>query len=334
VSVPVPLPEPIERVRKKVLAILPWTDPDAPGVAIPYLDYRRGDGTVVGPASDLPWHAQLVDDQVPWVRDYTGLWGLDTNDPLGGERAPAGPRYERNGRVRASWRMPVAWTGLDKESPTSRTASSSVAALTEVMTAKLAETGEALDRRREVLRGARTAERAVGRPQRTPGTALLDLDKEVAELRAQQASMQDQLETLGRVPVDQLPPDPVHGHLRHRAVPLDQAGGGRERLLRVWSAATASLLLGALGIVLLWQGGPVLVPVIAIAVVMLLVEAVLRRHLIRLILGVLAAAVAAVAVYAVVVIVLGNLRLGVGLLLLLASVYMAWQTLREGLRQR
>jgi hypothetical protein len=74
--------------------------------------------------------------------------------------------------------------------------------------------------------------------------------------------------------------------------------------------------------------------VIVIAVVMLLVEAVLRRRLIRLILGVLAAALAVVAVYAVVVIALGNLRLGVGLLLLLASGYMAWQTLQEGLRQR
>ena len=160
------------------------------------------------------------------------------------------------------------------------------------------------------------------------------LDADVADLRRRQAVLQDQLEAVGRLRVDQLPPDPVHAHLRHRAVPLDQEGGGRERLLRVWSAATTSLLLAALGLVLLWQGGPVLTPVIVIALVMLVVEAALRRRLLRLVLGFLGVAVAVVAVYAVVSIVLGNLRLGVGLSLLLASVYMAWQTLQEGLRQR
>ena len=29
----------------------------------------------------------LIDDQTPWVRNYQGLWGLDTGDPFGGERA-------------------------------------------------------------------------------------------------------------------------------------------------------------------------------------------------------------------------------------------------------
>ena len=38
--------------------------------------------------------------------------------PFGGERAPAGPRYERNGSIRRSWDRPVAWAGLDKMPPT------------------------------------------------------------------------------------------------------------------------------------------------------------------------------------------------------------------------
>ena len=50
----------------------------------------------------------------PWVRDFSGLWGLDTDDPFGGERAPAGPRYERNGTIRPSWADPVGWAGLAK----------------------------------------------------------------------------------------------------------------------------------------------------------------------------------------------------------------------------
>ena len=28
---------------------------------------------------------ELIGDDTPWVRDYRGLWGLDTHDPFGGE---------------------------------------------------------------------------------------------------------------------------------------------------------------------------------------------------------------------------------------------------------
>ena len=41
-------------------------------------------------------------DDTTWVVDYRGLWGNDTADPLGGERGPAGPRYERSTEVRHS----------------------------------------------------------------------------------------------------------------------------------------------------------------------------------------------------------------------------------------
>ena len=58
-----------------------------------------------------------ITDATAWVRDYRGLWGLDTHDRCGGERAPAGPRYERGGRVRASWADPLGWAGLRKEPP-------------------------------------------------------------------------------------------------------------------------------------------------------------------------------------------------------------------------
>ena len=98
--------------------LLPWTRTHA-GTAfgIPFIDYRRGDGAGVGLGEDKKWRPVVVNDQTPWLRDYRGLWGLDTRDPLGGERAPAGPRYERNGSVRLCWSDPVGWAGLDKEAP-------------------------------------------------------------------------------------------------------------------------------------------------------------------------------------------------------------------------
>ena len=49
--------------------------------------------------------------------DYRGLWGLDTEDPFGGERALRDPKYNRNGSIRKSWYDPLGWAGLDKVTP-------------------------------------------------------------------------------------------------------------------------------------------------------------------------------------------------------------------------
>lgn len=92
-----------------------WTrDRPAPGVGIPYVDYKRGDGVHIGPGTPHPWTPVLINAETSWVRDFSGLWGLDTDDRFGGERAPAGPRYERNGTIRRSWADPVGWAGLEK----------------------------------------------------------------------------------------------------------------------------------------------------------------------------------------------------------------------------
>ena len=58
-----------------------------------------------------------VDDSVPWVDGYRGLWGLDTRDRFAGERAPAGLKYTRTGAVRPSWNDPIGFLGLDKVAP-------------------------------------------------------------------------------------------------------------------------------------------------------------------------------------------------------------------------
>jgi hypothetical protein len=86
-------------------------------LSIPFVDYARGDGRAIGPGQQEEWTPILISDQSAWVDGYRGLWGLDTWDPLGGERAPAGPKYNRNGSIRLSWRDPLAWCGLDKTPP-------------------------------------------------------------------------------------------------------------------------------------------------------------------------------------------------------------------------
>lgn len=86
-------------------------------LSIPFVDYARGDGRVIGPGQAEMWTPILISDADGWVDGYRGLWGLDTWDPLGGERAPSGPKYNRDGTVRESWSDPLGWAGLDKVLP-------------------------------------------------------------------------------------------------------------------------------------------------------------------------------------------------------------------------
>ena len=90
--------------------LLPWTRTDT-GAAfgIPFIDYRRGDGPGVGPGEAKKWRPVLVDDQTPWVHDYRGLWGLDTGDPFGGERAR--PARVMSGMARSGSAGRTRWDG-------------------------------------------------------------------------------------------------------------------------------------------------------------------------------------------------------------------------------
>src|SRR4029077_3206331 len=89
-------------------------------LSVPFVDYARGDGTTVGPGSEIEGTAIVISDEDPWVDRYRGLWGLDTGDRFAGERAPAGPKYTRTGSVRQSWHDPLGFAGLDKVAPPSQ----------------------------------------------------------------------------------------------------------------------------------------------------------------------------------------------------------------------
>ncbi|HWC28983.1 MAG TPA: hypothetical protein VG845_02770, partial [Dehalococcoidia bacterium] len=84
-------------------------------ISVPFVDYARGDGVSVGPGQAREWTPVVIDDSVPWVDAYRGLWGLDTRDILAGELAPAGPKYNRDGSVRRTWYDPIGWAALDQE---------------------------------------------------------------------------------------------------------------------------------------------------------------------------------------------------------------------------
>jgi hypothetical protein len=313
--------------------LFPWTrGRPRTGLGIPYVDYKRGDGVHVGPGTGRSWTAVLIDDATPWVRDFSGLWGLDTADPFGGERAPAGPRYNRNGSIRECWADPVAWAGLDQVPPTP-------AAQSEVRIQRLSELEHRRDQldaevaaQQEVVRrlagAAATAPPMIARSDRADGEIDQQLGR-IHELRATRRAVMIELENLRRRrehPVEVHP----HAHLRRRDVPDHDAREVPGLLLRFWTEASLSVLLALLGIALLLNLAAAPLVVVAAILVVMLVEAVLRRRLLVFLLGVLIVAVLGFAIWLVVT----NWRVGLGALALLASFTLALANLRALLARR
>ena len=131
-------------------------------LSVPFVDYARGDGRVVGPGGDVDWSPIVIGDEDGWVDRYRGLWGLDTGDRFAGERAPAGPKYTRTGTVRQSWHDPLGFAGLDKVAPPSQAIA--------VLETRIAElTSSAAGCRGRGRRAGRLAARAGRRGRRHPG---------------------------------------------------------------------------------------------------------------------------------------------------------------------
>lgn len=336
ITAPLPIPEWLDGVRRGILRLLPWRGQAGEGtVGIPYIDYKRGDGLSVGAGGDRPWQPVVVGDDTDWVKDFRGLWGLDTRDFLGGERAPAGMRYERNENVRESWGQPVAWAGLDREPPTAAWAMRDLAVGKEHLEVQLAELDERLAEAREELRAARSAERARGRSPRKPTKHLAELSARVTDLRKEQVQLINRIEAAQvGLEAGALPAEDVHAHLSHRAVPMTSANTMRGRLLRLWSAASASVLLAALGVLLLAGHSGLLWPVLWIAFAMLVIESILRQRFLQLLVVSLIVAVVVITLLAIWEIFTGNLRIGIGALLIIIALYLVLQTAREAIRTR
>jgi hypothetical protein len=225
---------------------------DTPLLSLAFVDYARGDGPAIGPGQGWSWSAEPLSDELPWVSDYHGLWGLDTRDPFGGERAPAGPKYNRDGSVREAWYDPLGWCGLDKVPPPGRAAAEMEATLATVAAQKVAVT-EAWAIKRESLRrqalmvAALQAPANVTKQREHAAGALEALEKEVAGLAATQAELAEKERAL-QAGLSELqagnPTDP-QAHLRHRAVPQPPPPM-TARAMDLWAAASGALLVTAI----------------------------------------------------------------------------------------
>jgi hypothetical protein len=325
----------VHRVRG---VLFPWTrDRPAPGVGIPYIDYKRGDGVQIGPGTPREWTPVLISAETPWVRDFSGLWGLDTDDPFGGERAPAGPRYERNGTIRPSWADPVGWAGLAKVPATAteyyRAVDDRLIALGQqraTLTAELAghdavlaQLAVAVSALPPALAGSRRGGIGVARQLREHEAAS-------ADRRAALRAVDIEHEHLGLARHQPPPVAGVHAHLRRRALPNVDTDRAPGMLLRFWTEVSLSALLAIAGAALVFgTNSSILVGVVAVVIVMT-VEALLRRRIGVFLLGLAVLA----AIVGMVFLLITSLRAAVGALLLVAAAALLVSNFRAYLGRR
>jgi hypothetical protein len=298
---PVPLPAmrpvhgALEGLRRFWRDILRQDDPGDLGsrveaaLSIPFVDYARGDGIVVGPDGDIAWTPIVVDDETPWIDGFRGLWGLDTRDRFAGERAPAGPKYTRKATARQSWNDPLGFLGLDKLPPPGRLPAvlrDRIETLTSERTAVRAEAdSQAADVRRFAAAIPVRTATMVQASGPTPDELALGVAEEaLAGLRARDAAIEDELDAartaLARAEAGDMGDPRAHLRQDHRPQPPEAERYGR--LVEFWSAISAGLLLIVLVGILYVGLLPIWAAVFLAISGYVAIEAAFRRRLVQL----------------------------------------------------
>lgn len=296
-EVGLPLPAPVLRTFKAISKF--WQNVlGQPGrgdnpFRIPFVDYARGDGLAVGPGMSKTWMPCVVDESVPWVSDFRGLWGLYARDPISGENAPAGPMYNRDGSPRASWYDPLGFAELDKVPPPPLEIQLLGEQLDELQkrqheldelipheTERLQELGI----RQTSMQGSPHLAKqyaALGKTVNETANQVKALRREYSENEAVRESLQRRLEQ--RRAGIQAPP---RAHIRKLALPVTPAQMRFNRLAEFWASISLSvLLIGVIALILLqvqylWVGIGILV------IVFVIIESVLRGTVINTVNGI------------------------------------------------
>jgi hypothetical protein len=261
-------------------------------IAVPFVDYARGDGLAIGPGQTAAWSPVLIDEDVDWVGKYKGLWGLDTQDPFAGERAPAGPMYNRDGKVRHSWYDPVDWAGLDNAPLPGHAAEQLRARMTE-----LKREIDAAGQRIDDIRGNLPARAMEVQALRGPG----DYRRLQRDQEAEQKRLQEEMQELARQREDNIASleacrrlekeiesgyqDPPQAHIRRKAVPQSAQYFSEGRIAELWAAVSTGLLLLGAAAVLAIGWDPILAGLGLLAAA-LLVDSILRGTVTGLLLNV------------------------------------------------
>jgi hypothetical protein len=252
-------------------------------LAIPFVEYARGDGLSLGPGQDRAWRAVLLDPAPDWLTGYRGLWGLYVRDPMGGENAPAGPMFNRDGTPRSAWYDPLAFAGLNLLLPPPAERKRLA-----IERRRLAQRQRSL--RQKIEEGLATVQaRGVVRHayegfpslQREAQSLAAELAAEALELKGMRrelsqneavaAALRRRLDKLGRGE-----DDPPQEHIRTLPTPSTSAELRFVGLTEFWSAITIGLLV--ISFILLVQLAPgwIVGGGLTLLVVVALIESILR----------------------------------------------------------
>jgi hypothetical protein len=304
------------------------------GLGIPFVDYARGDGIAIGPGQDARWTAVLIDDETPWIRDYRGLWGLDTRDRFGGERAPSGPRYERDGAVRTAWANPLGWAGLLKVPPRDHDVARALAERVAALERELGELDASIEDERAALRGLRAQARSLethdyaralaARRQDEVDMREEALNQTIAARTALAEERRAHLATLRRP----IPPEPPQAHIRRPHQPHVEEQQRRTRFLRLWAAVSTPLLLGCVIVVLLAPPLAWISTIAVLAVAFAAVEAIARRRLLSFLASMLLVIAVVALIVGFIVLFLKHWRIAISLLVGAAALSLLLGNLR------
>jgi hypothetical protein len=255
---------------------------------IPFVDYARGDGLIVGPGHPMNWAAILIDENVPWVARYRGLWGLFARDPISGENAPGGPMFNRDGTPRGAWYDPLGFAGLDRVPPPPEVLrlleknSSDVAYRQTVLQSLIPDKTAEL---RSLGLKLRSMERQphLARPHEALRVKVAQLAAEVRGLRRENSENVAILEGLTSALERQrrgVRDDP-RLHIHHLIMPARSTRRRFDRFGEAWAAASLSILLFAAVGLLVLAPGFLLVGLAVMLLLFILLEAVLRSAFVQ-----------------------------------------------------
>lgn len=252
-------------------------------LAIPFVEYARGDGLSIGPGQQVEWQAIDLNPPPGWLTHYRGLWGLYARDPIGGENAPAGPMFNRDGTPRGSWFDLLGYAGLDSVPPPPLVATrltrerdellAQQTALQENIAAKM-QALQDLGLRRQAMTGYTNLRKDA-----------LELDKQIvaqsAEIKtlrrahAQNENVLDALNhRLARWNAGQ--DDPPQAHINLKQEPTAPATMRFERVTEAWAALSIGLLMVGFVLLILFYPSAILAGAVILIVLFMLLEAIFR----------------------------------------------------------
>ena len=337
----IPLPRPLARVTKSVRSF--WKTRlgqyvgDSEGsnyFSVPFVDYARGDGLVVGEGGDRAWdEPRLLDDPMPdWVSGYRGLWGLYARDPFEGEDAPAGPMYNRDKSVARAWYDPVGWAGLDKVPPPTEELQA-VLGQREDIVARCAVLrteieGKSLELKKLGVGVAAMRDRShLDAPRRKGTNRVAELSKELDRLRARLATDDAVSKSLEEY-ADRLRAgerDPARAHIIRAHSPASQDQLRVSRVAEFWAAVSVSLMIISFVVIALFERQHLISMLVFSIAFFAFVEAGFRGRLINLV----GSANIGLAVVATLVLVYEFFWPLVVAAVLVVGIYVLWDNLRE-----